>query len=376
MSSNIEIIPVKTNREKKLFLNFPWTHYKGDPNWVPPLRQNQKELVNYAKHPFYDDAEVQTFLAFKDGVVSGRIAAIVDHGHNRKYSEERGFFGFFESVDDQEVATGLLDAVKNWHGDAGRKLLRGPVNPSMNYECALLIDGFDSQPSFMMTYNKPYYQKLIEDYGYTKSQDLFAFWGHIEMLRNIDKKIPFIAEESIRRLKITMRPMSRKNFKADIMSFLSIYNRAVDGQWGFVPLSESEVNHLANSMRFLIAPELTTFAEVDGKPIGVMFGMLNYNPRIKEIDGKLFPFGFLKLLFNRRKIKAMRLISTNVVPEYQKWGVGLVLLYRLVPDINEWGMEEAEFSWVLESNKLSRGTLERSGTKLAKTYRIFDLDVT
>ncbi len=372
--NNIQVVPVTTRKQQKQFIQFAWDHYKGDPNWIPPLLMSHKELLNYKHHPFYDNAEIQTFLAIRDGEIRGRIAAIVDHGHNETHQEQRGMFGFFESVDDQLVANALFDAVKQWHAAKSITSLRGPLNPALNHECSLLIDGFDSPPTFMMAYNKPYYASLIENYGFKKTQDLYAFWGHVDMLDTIDPKIMFVAEEATKRFNVKVRPIDTKNFQRDVESFFNIYNRALPGTWGFVPLSKSELKHMAAGLKQLIAPEMTTIAEVDGKPVGCAFAMLDYNPLIKKINGRLFPFGFLKLLFGRKGIKRVRLISTNVVPEYQRWGLGLVLLNRLVPEVKKWGIEEGEFSWVLESNHLSRATLERGGAELAKTYRIYDYE--
>ncbi|MEQ8837753.1 MAG: GNAT family N-acetyltransferase, partial [Lacipirellulaceae bacterium] len=248
----------------------------------------------------------------------------------------------------------------------------GPINPSLNYEVGLLIDGFHEPPWFMMTYNKPYYQRLIEDYGFRKSQDLAAFWGHVDMLEEVSKKLHSLGHSVIDRFELKLRRMNVKNFKEEINTFLDIYNKSLVSTWGFVPMSDAEVRKQAAGMRQMIIPELTTVAEVEGKPIGTMFGLLDYNPRIKEMDGKLFPFGFLKLLTNRKALKKVRLISTNVLPEYQSWGVGIALVSRLVPDALAWGLEQAEFSWVLESNHLSYRTLAKSGAKISKKYRIFD----
>lgn len=283
-------------------------------------------------------------------------------------------FGFFESTDDQEVANALFDAAKKWLGDKGYSKIRGPANPSQNNEWGLLIDAFDKPPTFMMTYNKPYYAKLVEAYGFKKAQDMYAFWGHIKMLENLDPKLQFVVEECTRRFDLKLRTVRKETFREDVRTFMEIYNKAVLGQWGFVPLSEAELDHAAKGLKQLIVPEMTTIAEFEGRPVGVVFGLLDYNPLIKEIDGKLFPFGFLKLLFKRKSIKKIRLISTNVLPEFQRWGLGVVLMSRLVDDVLAWGVEEAEFSWVLESNKLSRGTLERGGAKLEKTYRIYDYE--
>ena len=368
----VEVIEVDSKKRQGTFLALPWKLYKGDPMWVPPLRVNQRELVNFRPHPFYNNAEIQTFLAQKNGQVCGRIAAIVDHGHNDYHKENRGMFGFFESTNDRAVSDALFNTARNWFHQRGIRDMRGPVNPSMNYECGLLIDGFDSPPTFMMTYNPPFYQELIEGYGFQKAQDLLAFYGHRNMLESLDKKMQFIVEEAVKRFKLNLRRLDPKHFDRDVHSFLDIYNKSLPGQWGFVPLSETELKHMSKGLKLLIVPILTSIAEDETGPVAVVFGLLDYNPIIKRIDGRLFPFGFLRLLFGRKSMKRVRLISTNVLPQYQKWGLGLVLMARIVPEALDYGLQEAEFSWVLESNKLSRGSLERGGAKLIKTYRIFD----
>jgi GNAT superfamily N-acetyltransferase len=192
------------------------------------------------------------------------------------------------------------------------------------------------------------------------------------MLSGLDSKLAFIVEECKKRFDIKLRRMNRSQFRRDVRLFLEIYNQSLMGTWGFVPMSDSEVDHMAATLKHLIAPEMTTIAEIDGRAVGAQFGLLDYNPRIKKIDGKLFPFGFLRLLWNKKAIKRVRLISTNVIPEFQKWGLGLVLAARLVPEVLAWGIEEAEFSWVLESNRLSYQSLKRGGAKITKRYRIFD----
>ncbi|HUS38181.1 MAG TPA: N-acetyltransferase, partial [Pirellulales bacterium] len=330
--SSLIVKPVETREEKKQFLQLPWKLYDGDPYWIPPLRSNQVELIGFKHHPFHDTADVQTFLALRGGQPVGRIAAIVNHAHNRRFEERRGFFGFFETIDDLQVASALFDSSREWLAQKDMTAIRGPMNPSINYEIGLLVDGFDSSPTFMMTYNPPYYQTLIEDCGFEKSQDLYAYWGHREMVDTLDKKMDFIVEEVAKRFDVKLRRMSRWRFKKDVKIFLHIYNEANAGMWGFVPLSEAEVAHMSSVLRFLICPQMTTIAEVDGRPVGAVFGMLDYNPRIKQIDGRLFPFGFLRLLWNRRAIKRVRIVATEVLPEFQRWGLGLSLMSRILPD--------------------------------------------
>ncbi len=370
--ANLTVKPVQTRREQKQFVQFPWTLYRDDPNWIPPLRRNLEELVGFRAHPFQDIAVVQTFLATREGEVCGRIAAIVNHTHNSYYKERRGFFGFFECVNDQEVADALFQATRQWLAEQDIHTIRGPVNPSLNYECGLLLEGFDSPATFQMTYNPDYYPQLIERSGFAKAQDLYAFWGHVDMLATLDKKLEFIVAEATRRFRLDLRHLDQSRFREEVQTFLNIYNASLAGSWGFTPLSEGEIEHISHSMRHLIVPQLTSVAEVDGRPVAAAFGLLDYNPRIRQIDGRLFPFGFIRLLTRRRRIKRIRLLSTNVLPEYQRWGLGLVVLARLVPDVLAWGIEDAEFSWVLESNHLSFKSLKRGGAKLIKKYRIYD----
>lgn len=370
--SHISVVPVTTKQQQKQFLDLPWKIYANDKYWVPPLRMDRKEMVGFANHPFYFTNDAQTFLAFRNGEAVGRISAIINKTHNERHQEQRGFFGFFESIDDSEVATSLFEAGSDWLRERGMTDVRGPISPSQNYECGLLVDGFDIVPTFMMPYNHPYYQTLWENHGFEKTQDLISFWGHVDMIETLDRKMAFVIEEAIRRFDIQLRPINTKNFMAEVRMFLDIYNKSLVGTWGFAPLSDAEIQALAGSLRYLIVPEMTSVAEVNGTPIGAVFGLLDFNPRVKQIDGKLLPFGFLKLLLNKRALKRVRLVSTNVLPEYQRWGVGLVLMSRLVPEIFKWGIEIAEFSWVLESNHLSRATLERGGAKIDKTYRLYD----
>jgi len=313
-----------------------------------------------------------TFVALRNGQPCGRIAALLNHAHNRQYDEQRGFFGFFESVDDEEVSGRLFDAVRAWFAERNIDSLRGPVNPSLNYECGLLVDGFDEPPWFMMTYNKPYYGKLIDNYGFRNAQNLYAFWGHVDMLDAISNRLYSLSQNLLDRFELKCRTINVRRFNEEIATFLDIYNKSLVSTWGFVPMSQGEVKKQAAGMKQMIVPELTTMAEIDGKPVGTMFALLDYNPRIKEMDGRLFPFGFLKLLRKRKELTKVRLISTNVLPEYQSWGIGIALVSRLVPDALKWGIKEAEFSWVLESNDLSYKTLKKGGAKITKSYRIYD----
>ncbi len=372
MSSQYEVVRVEDRRQRREFMDFIWKLHKDDPNWIPPIRMNQEELVNFRRHPFYENAKCRTFILRKDGQVAGRIAAIINNGHNKRFGEKRGFFGFFDCIDDQQAANMLFMEASKYLKSEGMDDVRGPCNPSLNYELGTLVEGFDTPPTFMMTYNWPYYDKLITGFGFEKTQDLYAYEANISMLKTIDPKLKFVIDEVKRRFNVTLRAANRKKFGDEVKLFLKIYNEALQGTWGFVPLSDAECVSIGASLKLLIDPTLTSFVEVDGKAVAVGICLPDFNPLIKKINGRLFPFGFLTLLFGRKKIKKVRVMSTNVVPEYQRWGLGLVVLDRMLPDCLSMGITDAEFSWVLESNHLSRGSLERAGTTRTKTYRLYD----
>jgi len=372
--AEIAIQPVETRGQQKRFIRLPWRIYADDPCWMPPLIMPQEELLGFRKHPFYERSRSRSFLATRGGRDVGRITAIVNAGHIDRYKEQRGFFGFFECDDDTAASRALFQAAGDWLHAQGMTCIRGPANPTLNYECGLLIEGFDTPPFFMMTHNRPWYANLVEDAGFGKIEDMFAFWGQASMLDGIDPKLATMIEGVKERFGVTLRPLDKGRFAEEVRMFLHIYNESLGGTWGFVPLTPGEVDHMAASLRYLIEPKLAIVAEVAGKPVGAVFCLLDYNPRIKAINGKLFPFGFMKLLWNKKGIKRLRAISTNVIPEYQAWGIGLVLMSGLYEQFIKWGLQEVEFSWVLESNYLSRRTLERGGAVVTKKYRMYQDD--
>lgn len=372
MNQALRCTPVETKREQKAFLNLECEIYRDDPNWVPPLWLIRKELLGFKHHPFYDDAEGQAFLVRRGDRVVGRVCAIVNHVHNRTHREKRGFFGFYECHDDVDASNELFSVACEWLRQRGMTDVRGPANPSTNYDWGLLIEGFDSPPTYMITYNPAYYARLVEAFGFEKVQDMYSYDAHIDMIKTMDPKLKFVVDEATKRFNVKCRPIDRSRFNEDIHAFLEIYNQALQQTWGYVPMSGSEIDDHAKGLKYLIVPELTSIAEIDGRPVGAGFGLLDYNQIIKRMNGRLLPFGFFKLLTQKRRIDRLRLVSTNVIPEYQKWGLGLVTLAQILPNAVEFGIQIGEFSWVLESNTLSRGTIERGGATRTKTHRIYD----
>ncbi|MGN1273785.1 MAG: GNAT family N-acetyltransferase [Thermoguttaceae bacterium] len=297
----------------------------------------------------------------------------MNQGHLDLYNDNRGFFGFFECEDDQEAANALFDAARAWLREQGIHNIRGPMNPSMNHEVGLLIEGFHNSPMFMMTYNPKYYERLIENYGFQKSQDMYAFVGYLDMLPGIINKYTGLAETIKERFNVKVRKMDESRFEEEVRMFLDVYNRSISNTWGYVPMSPEELQQEAQGLKTLLVPDLAICAEIDGKPIGVLICLPDFNPAIKKIKGKLFPFGFLTLLNTKKHFQEIRSISANVLPEYQMMGIPLLLMQALIPAAKKWGINKAEFSWVLESNNYSRGSLEKAGTKCEKTYRVYDI---
>jgi len=372
--SQVVVQLVATRAQRRAFVEFPWDLYRDDPCWVPPLRGNLKELLGYKHHPLAENVEIQTFLAYRDGRVVGRVAAIVNKLYIQRYDERRGFIGYFESIDDQQVANALLQTALDWFRQRDIHSLRGPTNPTMNYECGMLIEGFDTPPTFMMTYNPPYYDRLWKEFGFKKAVDLLAYVGQREQLPEIERRLGPIAAQAADRSGATIKYLDRSRFLQDVELFLDMYNQAMSTTWSFVPIPKNEMRHMANSLKHLLIPELAVLAEAEGRCVGAILGLPDYNPRIKQIDGRLFPFGFIRLLWNKGQMKRMRVLSINVVPEFQRWGVGLLLMQALVPKAMSMGIETAEFSWILEDNDLACMGLEKGGATIEKRFRMYDWD--
>jgi GNAT superfamily N-acetyltransferase len=372
MSDNVVVRPVASWWDRRRFQRLAWSIYAGDPNWVPPILAQERQLLGWGHHPFFDNAEIVTLLAERGGRVVGRLAVLVNHVHNRKYNEQRGFFGFFECVNDAGVARELFEAGHAWLRQRGMTTVRGPVNPSLNYTCGLLVDGFDRPPCFLMTYNPPYYATLLESCGFAKSQDLYAYEMDPKLLAAITERYKPAVLAGLERFKLVMRPFDPGKFLQEIQAYLEIYNRSLEGTWGFTPLQPGEARHIGRELRHIIVPQFAVFAESDGQPIGAMLALLDYNQIIRKLNGRLFPFGFVRLLAGRRHITTARAMALTMVPGYQSSGLGIVLLDNLVGAAATWGIKRYEFSWILESNASSRGSLERAGTKISSTYRLYD----
>jgi len=367
----IEVAKVDGKQGLKQFIEFPYSLYRNDPYWAPPLRIAVKELLDRGKHPFYVNAEAEFFLGRRDGQVAGRIAAIIDRNHNRFHKEDAGFFGFFESVDDADVAKALLTTARQWLSDRGAKLMRGPMNPSTNYECGLLIEGFDSSPMIMMTYNPRYYPELMDQAGLRKAKDLYAY---VSTANKVDlKKIGRVADRSLAKAKVRVRPINMKDFDLEVGRIWDVYNSAWSRNWGFVPMTREEFFAMGKEMKQILKPELVLVGEVGGKLVGFALALPDVNYALKPARGNLFPTGLLKILYYQRLIKSVRVLALGVVEEYRTSGVAAGFYASLVRNARTLGYDGAcEMSWILEDNLLMNRSLEAMGAKRYKTYRIYE----
>ncbi|MGB9894040.1 MAG: GNAT family N-acetyltransferase [Candidatus Saccharicenans sp.] len=368
--SNILIESVKTKKALNLFIKFPWKIYKDDPNWVPPLLLEIKEKLNKKKNPFFEHAEMELFLARKEGQIAGRIAAIIDHYHNECHKEKVVFFGLYESLNDEEVARALLETVAAWGKARGQEILRGPMNLSMNDECAFLLEGFDQPPVIMMPYNPPYYLELMEKCGLTKAKDLYA----LMMSKDHEtlEKVRAVIEKVQKTTSFGMRTVNMKKIFEETRKIAYIYNQAWARNWGFVPWTEKEMDFMAKRLKDFADPELVIFALHQGQEVGFAFGLPNYNELLKDLNGRLFPFGLFKLLFNRKKIKSMRAIVFGVLPAFQHTGLAYLLYDELERRAKARGYEWAEMSWQLEDNEAINRFTTSIGGKIYKKYRIYE----
>lgn len=372
MSNTIVVSPVQSWRDRRRFQRLTWSIYADDPNWVPPILSQERQLLGWGHHPFYDHAEIATLLAQRHGQAVGRLAVLMNRVHNDKYHDHLGFFGFFECVNDPVVAQALFDAGQAWLRQRGMTAIRGPVNPSLNYTCGLLVDGFHRPPRFLMTYNPPYYTALLESCGLAKSQDLYAYEADPAIVAAVTARYKPAVLASLDRSQVVIRQLDPANYQKEIATYLDIYNRSLEGTWGFTPLQPREASHIAAELQHIIVPRFAVFGELDGQTVGAMLVLLDYNQILRKLNGHLFPFGIIRLLLGRRHITVARLMAVTMIPGYQSSGLGLVLLDNMVEAAAEWGITNYEFSWVLESNARSRGSLERAGTKITSTYRMYD----
>ncbi len=364
---------VKDKKELLDFIKLPWKIYKDCDRWVPPLIKDQLKKFS-PQNPFLSHSDLILLLALRGDEIVGRIAGIIDHHYIRFHNERLGFFGFFESIYDSEVSKALLTNVKEWLKDHGMQRMAGPMNPSTNDECGLLIDGFELYPCLMMPYNPPYYPQLIEEFGLKKAMDLYAYWLDRETFLS-DRLFRF--EEKIKRKepRLWVRSLNLEDFKNDLNIIKDIYNDAWTNNWGFVPMTDEEIDHLAKDLKPISVPELVLFAYMEDKPVGFSVSLPDYNEVLKHLNGRIGITGFFKYLYYSRMIKTLRVMLLGVRNDFQKRGVEALLYIETFKRGIEKGYKHAECSWILENNILMQRGIEAMGGRRYKTYRIYESEI-
>ncbi len=366
----LHVEEVRNERDLKAFVRFPWQIYRGDRLWVPPLIKDQ--LLKFSpKHPFQSHAEMSLLLAKRAGGIVGRIAGIIDHHYVEFHREKVGFFGFFESISDPEVTELLLSRVASWLKGRGMEKMAGPMNPSTNDECGLLVEGFDSAPCLMMPYNPRYYPSLLEGFGLKKAMDLYAYL--LEESSFSQDRLNRVAQKLGRREpQLSVRPVSLRHLYRELKIIKDIYNDAWSENWGFVPMTEEEIEFFAKNMKPLVVPDLVLFAYWGDEPIAFSVSLPDYNEVLKRLNGRLGVLGILKFLYLSRKIKSIRVMLLGVKGAFQKKGAEALLYVETFKRGIQKGYHRAECSWILEENTLMQRGMEAMGGKRYKTYRIYE----
>ncbi len=368
---NITIKPVENKSQLLQFIRLVWKINQNDPHWVPPLIIDRLKVLDKEKNPFFKHAEAEYFLAYRDGEVVGRIAAITNQMHNDFHKDNTGFFGFLEGINDPDVFKALLDTAKDWLRDKGKDSMLGPMNPSTNDEIGFLVDGYDSPPFIMMTHNPPYYKEIMEKLKCEKAKDVLAYYIDKKKIV-ISEKLKTITEMTRQKLNVRIRAINLKNFEEELERVRFVYNNAWANNWGFVPMTPEEFDYIAADFKKIIDPELVLIAEVNGEPVGFSLALPNYNEVFARIpNGKLFPTGWLKFLIYRKKIKSLRVITLGVVQKYQHSGIGGLFYMDTFKRGVKRGYDSAEMSWILEDNDLMNRAARLLGGDPYKTYRIY-----
>jgi len=370
--SEIKVSQVRSRADRNTFIRFPWCIYENDPAWVPPLIIERNAFLDRKRHPFYLHGDATLFLAKRNGEVVGRIMASDDPNYNSLQQSNVGCFGLFDCIDDGEVAAALFRAAGEWLRRKSRSEMMGPIDYSTNYVCGLLIEGFQYPPTLLTAHNPPYYADLIENCGFTKAKDWYAWWFSEQPTGA--ERLREIASTRAEKQGVRVRPVNLKDMAGEARRIRAIYNQAWEKNWGFVPFTEAEFEHMAKEMKPLLVPPGTLIAEIRNEPVAFVIGVPDINVALRHINGRLttfgLPIGLLKLLYYRTKIRTGRLVALGVVEKYRRAGIAEVLVLQVMDEAFRRGFT-GELSMTLEDNVMVNRFIEAMGAVRYKTYRIY-----
>ena len=372
LTDDIRVAPVSNRRQLNAFIRLPWRLYAQDPLWVPPLKL-ERRLHFSSLNPYFAHSRWQGWIAWQGDRPVGRISAQVDELHRRHYGVRSGHFGFLECENNPDVMRALVAECENWLAQYQTEVITGPFNFSVNQECGLLVDGFDTPPMIMMPHNHRWYAELLEQQGYAAAKDLYAYW-----IRP-DFAIPRVMQTLVDRFgkSVRLRGLNRKKFKQEMETLRDIFNDAWSDNWGFVPFTREEFAELGTSLRLFVPDDFIRIAEHQGKAVAFIVILPNLNEVLHDLDGNLFPSGVFKIIqaLRKRRIRTARIPLMGVRKELQNTPLGvalaLLVIHNLRQPVIDRGIEGVELSWILEDNQGMRSILERAGSRLYKTYRIY-----
>jgi GNAT superfamily N-acetyltransferase len=373
---SVEIRHVATRRDLNTFVHLPWAIYRNHPLWVPPLKFDVRNRLDRGKNPFFEHAEAEYWLAFRDGDPVGRITAHYDRNFNRFQHNEWGMFGWFEARDDPLVAGALLDAAEEWLRDRKRDRMVGPLSFSTNdQDAGLLVDGFDREPLILNQWTQPYYPALLEGAGLTKAMDLYMWELWVDDRASVHPAIVRMAEEVKTKHGIDVRGMRKRDLRSEVDRFLEVYNEAWERNWGFVPLTDEEVRHYAKELKPILDENWAFIAEKDGETVGAALTLPDYNQVLKHLNGRLLPIGWAKALYWRRKINRVRVFALGVKAKHQHTGVAAKLYTEHFDSAARTPQKGGEMGWILETNRSMNRAMEGMGGKIVSTYRLFEKEL-
>lgn len=371
--AKLEIVEVVDRSRRKQFIDLPWTVFPVESNYVPPLKMDFAKLIDPKRHPFWEFSKQSLYLAVREGRTVGRIAAMVDGNYNAYHNEKMGIWGFFDCLNDQEAAGGLFEAAEKWLKSQGMSFIRGPLNPSTNYEIGLLVDGYEHPPVLMMPWNFPYYADLVEAHGYSKEKDLLSM--RITRSDPLTPKIQRLAQRVTKKTNVRIRPFSKKNFMQDIRLLVEIYHDAWSENWGFVPLSENEIKEMAGNLKRAIEPGLTFFVDYQNEPVGVGMTLPDFNPLLKELNGRITPSGLIKYLMRHKRVTGARALMGGVKKKVRNLGLPLVIFNYLNELFrNDSRIDYLEMGWNLEDNDAINKLELAVGAHIHSRHRIYRKD--
>jgi hypothetical protein len=366
---------IDPSSERERFIRVPWSLYGDDPQWIAPLLAEQRDRLNPRKNPFFEHAEVALFVAERRGRIVGRISAQVCELAQEYHGRGTGHFGFFECEDSQDTADGLFCAAESWLKRKGMTRFMGPFSLSINDETGLLVEGFHRPPFVFMPHHRPHYESLLRNVGLEKEKDVYAYY--LDITRPYPDRVQRILKVAGRDKRYRVRPVDKKHIDRDLDVMLQIFNEAWEDNWGFIPFTRTEVAHLADDVKRLIGTESVLLAEVDGEPAGFVVRLPNLNEMIRDLDGRLFPAGWLRLLWRIKfaRCSSVRVPLLGLRKQYQRSHTGAALAFLMIDRCRQVslpkGVTHCEMSWILEDNLPMRGMLEALGSVRDKTYRIY-----